>query len=91
MKKELKLDTDKKFILITERGLMSFQMDYEETMAVLLTEFLELWNDQCDNIDVGEAGEKILNLLAGMNRQEDEEDLDKIIRELFGEDNDDDN
>lgn len=69
-------------------------------MVSLLIGYLKMWNEYCSDVelDVQEAGGKIMDLLSEMEAaEEDEEDeeeeeecFDKIIQRLFAEDDEDD-
>ena len=87
MGKEIKLNTDKKFVLVTEKGIASFQLDPEEAMGLLLGSFLEMWDEQCNSIDIVCAGDRIMDLLANMDPDEKDEDdeVEDVIRGLFDE------
>lgn len=96
MGKEIKLDTEKKFVIVTDKGFTSCQMEPEEVMGSLLFVYLKMWNEYCSDVelDVQEAGGKIMDLLSEMGAaeeyEEDEEEcFEKIIQRLFAEEEDD--
>ena len=91
MGKEIKLDTDKKLVLVTEKGIASFRMDPDETMGLLLAAFLDMWDEHHNSIDVMDACEQIMELLSNMDPDEcdDGDDIDELIRKLLGEEDDD--
>lgn len=87
MKKKIELDTDREFILLTEKGIVTSQVSPSEAMAMLLLAYLKMWDEHCFPIDIKVASEKVLELLGGMDLELDE--LGRAIMSLFAEEEDD--
>ena len=88
MGKEIKFDTDKKFVIITENGVLAAKMDPAEIMSYLLFAYLDMWNEHCNKIDMMKAVDQVMELLSQMDSEE-KEDIDnigEILRYLFGDD-----
>lgn len=83
---------EKKFLLITEKGLIGTKdLDTNEALAMLLHAYLDLWDDRKFNIDVLSAAEAIVDMLpkyASGNMDNILSDLDDLLKAIF-DDNDD--
>jgi len=73
---------DKKFVMVTDRGLASRGYEPAEAMQVLLYAFLNVWSDKMFEVDCVKAAERIIDVLFDMQPDDDEDLLDM----LFGED-----
>jgi len=86
MKEKMK---DKKFILITDKGLVgNGKLDTNEVLAKLLYAYLSVWNDEMYEIDINEAGAKIVDLMESVRKGD--RDLDDLLEYLLSDDDGDD-
>lgn len=81
---------EKKFLLITEKGLIGTKdLDTNEALAMLLHAYLDLWDDRKFNIDVLSAAEAIIDMLpkyASGNNNDFLNDLNELLRALYDDD-----
>lgn len=96
MKKEeeiRKILEDARFLIVTENGVAGSKgVSQEEVIALLLYGFLRVWGDTAFEVDVVEAGKRILATLEEMREEEDEEEddpLTALLRKLFAEEEED--
>ena len=87
MKKKIELDTDREFILLTEKGIVTSRISPAGAMAMLLLAYLEMWDEHCFSIDITVASEKVLELLGRMDSEFD--DVGRAIMSLFEKEEDD--
>ena len=82
--------TEKEFVLVTDRGVMADKnMDADDVLAKLLYAFLQLWNDELCEIDIGEAADRILEVMGECEEDDGDDDAEAILRYLFGDDEED--
>lgn len=80
---------NKKYIMVTEKGVGAQNMQRSEILAWLLYAFLSVWEEDNYEIDKVDVSCKILDLLNDIGQPEaDEYDVHSIFDILF--DNDDD-
>lgn len=87
MKKKIELDTDREFILLTEKGSVISRINPARAMAMLLLAYLEMWDEHCFSIDINVASGKVIELLGRMDSEFD--DVGRAIMSLFEEEEDD--
>lgn len=81
----------KDFIIVTEDGVMGAGIkDSNVVLAMLLHAYLQVWNNDVFEIDILETGKKIVDLMEHAEQSDEEElDLEQLLKMLFGEDDDD--
>lgn len=73
MKRETieKLLKENGFVLVTQNGIASKNMNRSSIMALLLYAYLEMWNEMsCYPVDIVDAATKVIELLAEMGDDE---------------------
>lgn len=81
----------KDFVLVTDRGVMADKnMDADDVLSKLLYAFLQLWNDELFKIDIGEAADRILEVIGECEEDDGDDDAEAILRYIFGDDNEED-
>lgn len=83
--------TEKEFVLVTDRGVLAHKsMDADDVLSKLLYAFLQLWNDELFKIDIGEAADRILEVIGECEEDDGDDDAEAILRYIFGDDNEED-
>lgn len=83
--KEFDLE-DKKFIMISETGLMAHGIPEKELLAHLLLAFLEIWDEQVFSIDIPETATRVIDFIGDIRETHSElyENLAKLFEDEEG-------
>ena len=77
----------KNFIIVTDDGVMGAGIkDPEVILATLLHAYLQVWNNDIFEIDIVKTGEKIVDMMEAERRDDDEPDLEQLLKMLFEDD-----
>ena len=83
--------SEKEFVLVTDRGVIAHKnMDVDDVLAKLLYAFLQLWNNELSKIDIDEVADRILEVMGECEEDDGDDDVEEILRYLFGDDNEED-
>ena len=83
----------KKFVIVSEDGIIGSKgVKVDEVLAMLLHAFLCAWDRDKYSIDIVNAGEGVIDMLAMYKKEEKEDPIDELgemLANLFGADDDD--
>lgn len=79
----------KDFIIVTDDGVIGAGIKEPEViLAMLLHAYLQVWNNDIYEIDIVETGKKIVDMMEDERHDDDEPDLEHLLKMLFEEDED---